>query len=104
MSKPKQFIQGWQSQRRVAFLRNRSQAKFRNESWTLTWEEYCLFWPTEQLFNQRGRLDHELVLTRKDPNLAWSIDNCHIITRGQQIYEMHRRRAINYSNKEKYGY
>ena len=73
------------------FLQGRSQANYRKEGWTLTFEEFCELW-TEEKWALRGRKSHELALTRKDNTQPWSFDNCHIVTRQQQLREANSRR------------
>jgi hypothetical protein len=73
------------------FLAARAQARFRSEEWTLTWEQWQELWPHE-LWDQRGKKTEELAMTRKDHRGAWSMDNVHIVTRGQQLYESNLRR------------
>lgn len=76
----------------LAFVRSRAQARFRNEPWDLTLEQYMVFWRDEDRWGQRGRKPHDLVLTRLDPDEAWDKDNCCIITRQQQLEINVRRR------------
>lgn len=67
-----------------AFLRQRAQAKFRKEEWTLTIEEYFLLW-TNDLWVQRGRQPEKLCMIRDDVEKPWSMDNCLIVSRYQQL-------------------
>jgi hypothetical protein len=71
--------------RRLAFLRSRCQAKYRNEAWSMTFEEWCEFWRTEQRFDQRGRKIDHLTLVRINESKPWSPSNCAIITRLNQL-------------------
>ena len=80
-----------------AYLKHRAQARYRSEQYDLTFEEWHSFWTPETLA-QRGRNIDSLVLTRKDWDLAWCVDNVHIITRKQHLklsgeYRMRRRRV-----------
>jgi hypothetical protein len=69
-----------QHEKHIAFLRQRSQARFRGEGWTITIEEFFDLWPTD-LWSQRGRKPDEYCMTRKDNEGAWSKDNCMVISR-----------------------
>jgi hypothetical protein len=73
------------------FLCARSQAAYRLEDWELTWDQWQELWP-DHLWDQRGRKTDELALTRKNHKGAWSIDNCHVVTRKQQLHESNLRR------------
>jgi hypothetical protein len=71
-------------QRHRAFLRQRAQANYRNEGWTITIEEYFILWRPE-LWTQRGRGRHDLCMIRPDVEKAWSLDNCQVVVRYQQL-------------------
>jgi hypothetical protein len=71
--------------RNLAFHRSACQARFRGEVWSLTFEEFCHFWHSESLWEQRGRKIEALVLTRWDTEKPWDTKNCCIITRDNQL-------------------
>jgi hypothetical protein len=71
-------------QKYYAWLKHRSQALYRGEGHTLTWRKWLELWP-EDVWIQRGKQRTDLCLTRPDPELAWSDDNCEIITRQEQF-------------------
>lgn len=73
------------TQRRLAFVRNRCQATFREEPWTLSFWEYCQFWHDPKVWGRRGRLSTDLVLSRLHNQGPWSSDNCVIMTRYHQL-------------------
>ncbi len=73
------------NQRRLAWLRSKAQANFRNEKWELTFAEFCRFWNTQERWEQRGRGVEDLTLTRFCEKLPWSTDNCVIIKRMQLL-------------------
>jgi hypothetical protein len=74
-------------ERHIAFLRSKSQAVYRHKigletsGWELTMEEFFEFWDTEEKWNNRGRLGHSFVLTRRDLTKPWCKDNCYVTTR-----------------------
>ena len=70
--------------RHIAFLKSRSQALYRQEGWHLTIEEYFSLWPND-LWANRGRQADSYCMVRVDPEKPWSMDNCVIITRYQQL-------------------
>jgi hypothetical protein len=80
MSRAHLFPRPIDQEKHMGFLKNRVQSRFRKETWELTIEEYFSLWP-DDLWVQRGRLGHELVLTRRDVDGAWSVSNCVICTR-----------------------
>ena len=67
--------------RYLPWLRMRAQANFREEPWDLSFKDFCRFWSTEAIWMQRGRGRDDLMLTREDPEAAWSLDNCVMMTR-----------------------
>lgn len=71
-------------QKHWGYLRWRAQCKYRGEEVEMTMEEYFAFWPND-LWVQRGRKPHELVMIRTDVEKPWSLDNCQIVTRYQQL-------------------
>ena len=81
----------FESRRRKAFHRQRAQAHFRNEIWTLTYEDFCLFFPDEQTFNRRGRGIDNICLTLLEPELGWTLENAILVTRHQQLWIKNRR-------------
>jgi hypothetical protein len=90
----KMFDNSFDNDRRLSYARSKCQAAFRGEQWSLSWEDYCIFWNTKKRWCQRGRSSNSLVLTRVNPESAWDIDNCCIITRTQQLTISVRRKTM----------
>ena len=65
----------FESARRRTYTASRCQARFRNEAWELTFEDWCEFWPTEQEFSRRSRHSNGVCLTREDRQQGWSRTN-----------------------------
>lgn len=85
---PEQWIVGpdpWLHDQYYAWHKHRSQARFRGEDYEFTWEDWQYFWFKDDLWQQRGRERHSLILTRIDEEKAWSRDNCQIITRLEHL-------------------
>lgn len=81
-------------ERRLAWVRSKSQAEFRGEIWNLSFAEFCHgFWNTEERWQQRGRKTNDLVLTRYNHEAAWDKNNCCLITRVKHIRAKNRRQA-----------
>lgn len=74
-----------------AYLKHRSQARYRGEGHALSFQEWQQFW-NEDRWNNRGRACDNLVLTRIDTDADWSVSNCEIVTRKQHF---ERRKAGN---------
>lgn len=85
MAVGKMYADKFTNDRRLAWVRSKSQARFRGEQWDLTFAEFCQFWNTEDKFRQRGRSPENLVLTRRDNTGSWDRNNCCIITRESQL-------------------
>lgn len=64
-----------------AFVQQRNQAVFREEGWSVTFEEYQHLWQAH--WEQRGRLSASYMMTRINSDLPWSRENCCVITRQQ---------------------
>jgi len=64
----------------TAWLHNRVQARFRSEPYSLTFAQFCSLWQGE--WHRRGRGWQHLNLTRRDPALGWTEDNCRLAERG----------------------
>lgn len=71
--------------RHIAFLRSRAQAKFRNEPWDLTIEQYFEIWNDEDTWNNRGRQADNVCLIRTDPKQPWTMSNVKVVTRLAQL-------------------
>ena len=70
--------------RYYAFVKHRSQAHYRNESYELTFEDWLELWP-RHLWTQRGRGADDLCLTRWDFNGEWSRVNVKVCTRREHF-------------------
>jgi len=77
-----------------AWAKHRSQANYRGEAYELTFEDWQTIWADPELFLRRGRKPDDVTLTRRDPEQAWSLDNCVVMTRLEHLRkEMARRMA-----------
>jgi hypothetical protein len=68
-----------------AWAKHKSQARYRNEQHSLTWEEWQIIWSNTEDFLRRGRKPEDLTLTRIDDDGAWEISNVEVITRLEQL-------------------
>lgn len=66
-------------QQYIAWQRAKAQAAFRDEAWTLTFEQFQTVWCGQ--WERRGRLRDDYCMTREDSQGAWSIDNVKCIPR-----------------------
>ena len=71
--------------RRRAYSRSVSQARFRGETWSMTYEEWCSFWPTPEEFDRRGRGPDSECLIRRDWSLPWTLSNTVKLPRKAQL-------------------
>lgn len=67
--------------RHYGFLKTRSSARSRGEDWQLTIEEYFALWEDEDVWNQRGKSTDSYVLTRRDRDRPWTLENSEVIRR-----------------------
>jgi len=63
-----------------AYSKHKSQAKFRNEDYELTWDDWISIWP-HHIWLQRGRGSDDLCLSRLDFSEGWTMDNLEVIPR-----------------------
>lgn len=76
-----------------AWLKHKSQAKFRKEEYELTFEDWQSIW-SDADFVRRGRSKTDLCLSRTDVGAAWTLDNCNIVTREQHLKRNREFRKI----------
>jgi len=69
----------------VAYQKHRAQAKYRGESYELSWEEWDHLW--EHCWEQRGRGRKNLCLSRIDFGGEWAIHNVVVVSR-QRHFDM----------------
>jgi len=67
-----------------AWLKHRAQARYRGEDYYLSFEDWCELW-TPSKWSQRGRKADSLVLQRQRIDGEWSLDNCEVVTRLEQL-------------------
>ena len=67
----------------LAFQRMRCQARYREEAWELTFEEFKLLWKDH--WAARGRASNQYCLTRIDPSDAWRMDNIECLQRVEYL-------------------
>ena len=67
-----------------AWHKHRAQANYRQEEYYLTFDDWQQLWPTDKFIN-RGRETESFVLTRVERDGPWSIANCEVITRREQL-------------------
>lgn len=65
--------------RSYSFAKN--QARYRNQSWDLAFEDYAGLWLENDRYRSRGRCQNGLQLSRKDLSGPWTRDNIQIVNR-----------------------
>lgn len=81
---PRRFPDDFDNQRFLNWHKHRCQCRFRNESYDLTIEDWFALWP-KNLWERRGRGRNSVCLVRKDIDLPWSLTNCEVIKRIEQL-------------------
>jgi hypothetical protein len=81
---------GVTAEHRLSYCRMRAQAKYRDEGWDLTWEQYQEIWADKWHLKGRGRED--LCLSRIDWAGAWTIDNVNLIFRIDHLQRQSKQR------------
>ena len=77
-----------------AWQKHKAQARFRNESYALTWEDWQTIWANPVDFQNRGRKPEDLTLTRIDDDGAWTRDNVQIMSRLEQLRKAMARNML----------
>ena len=80
-----------------AYVQQRNQARWREETWTVTFEEYQTLW--QHLWAERGRLKTSYMMTRINADLPWEFSNCCVITRQQQGQRQADMRATGWRSR-----
>ena len=71
----------------VAWLKHKAQAAYRQEIHQLTFEQWEKIWNTDWAWENRGRENCSVNLTRIDKEKGWTIDNCRTIERVVHLRE-----------------
>lgn len=91
---PEKWVTGPDPYRRnkyYAFLKHKAQARYRGESYTLTWPDWEALW-RDDLWEQRGKGSRSLCLAQVDQEKGWHVNNVEIIERRDQVSRTHRER------------
>ena len=72
------------------WLQQRNQARFRKETWDLTFDQWLEVWG--EMILQRGRKKNDYCMTRWDPEGPWDSKNAYIIKRGHHILQTRKNR------------
>ena len=81
---------GVQAEYRMGWSRMKAQAKYRNEGWDLSWEQYQEIWADK--WHLKGRGSEDLCLTRIDWQGAWTIDNVNLVFRLDHLQRQRQAR------------
>ena len=76
-----------------AWLKHKAQASYRNEDYSLTFEEWERLW-TDDLFKQRGRKIDDLCLMKINIDEGWHYNNVIVVAR-----RVHLPRAREYRDR-----
>ena len=68
-----------------AWLRHRAQAKYRGETYDLSWEAFEQLWFDDDAWFQRGRRADNLCMSMIDWTQGWVEGNVEVITRLEQL-------------------
>lgn len=94
---PKNWITGpdpLTREKYYAWLKHRSQARYRKEDYSITWEEWQQLW-SDSDFLKRGRSPEHLCLLKLDIEKGWHYNNVTVTTRKAQF-----ERNGEYRNRE----
>lgn len=74
---------------KLAFSRQRAQARFKGEPWQLTFEEWWELWQPH--WHLRGNAPTSMNMIRRDTEKGWYWDNVQVTVRSEYL---HRRKRI----------
>ena len=63
------------------FVQQRNQANWREEGWTISFEDWKRLWAESGRWPNRGRERGDYCMTRRDWSTPWTVENAQIITR-----------------------
>lgn len=63
------------------WIQQKNQAQWREEGWTISYEDWKRLWDESGQWDNRGRARSCYCMTRRDITEPWSVDNVMIITR-----------------------
>lgn len=86
-------------QQHTAWHRQRAQANYRGEGWTLTFEEFQAIWGSN--WTRRGRGADDYCMTRIDDSQPWSLANVECIPRIQHLRRHRQRQREGYYENNK---
>lgn len=81
---------GAQAEHRLSYCRMRAQAKYRNEGWDISWEQYQEIW--EGKWHLKGRASDDLCLTRIDWAGPWTMANVNLVFRLDHLRRQSKER------------
>lgn len=82
----------FRQQRHRPYIVSQCQARYLNESWLMTFEEFCTLW-TESAWRLRGRGATDLVMVRRDYSSPWTLANAELVTRTEALRRQGRRKT-----------
>ncbi|CAB4137185.1 hypothetical protein UFOVP327_6 [uncultured Caudovirales phage] len=80
----------------LTWLQQRNQAQWRDEGWSIGFEDWCALWA--ERWESRGRQRGDYCMTRIDWSLPWTLDNVHVITREAHAKAQGDARAAGWSS------
>lgn len=69
------------------FIQQRNQAQWREEGWTISFEDWKQIWDQSGQWHNRGRERGCYCMTRKDVYEPWTPENVHVITREEHALQ-----------------
>lgn len=82
------------------YSRMSAQARFRNEEWAFTVDEWYKIWCDSGVKEHMGRALHQYCMTRVDATEAWGSHNCLIVTRRMHFAKKFYESVMNYPRSD----
>lgn len=89
------------NERFVAWHKHRCQCRYRKEAYALSVEDWFALWP-KKLWERRGRGRNSVCLVRKDNKGSWSLANCEVILRLEQLRRSAKEREAEHRKYRKW--
>lgn len=76
----------------LCYLRAKAQAKFREEFWDLTFDQWWHLWTSSGQWHNKGKAADEYCMLQRNTDLGWTVDNAYIATREEHFKTQRQRR------------
>jgi hypothetical protein len=77
----------------VACQKARAQAWHRGQQWEITEQQFIELWMKDDRYKSRGRAPQDLLMTRRNKQTAWTINNIQFMTRRDHLRGLYTNKS-----------